>query len=463
MGNIKIEIGELLGSVDLFGVEALTTDKVERLERYIQECNDAMNDVNRSPIVEDAVYDRLTEILKEVKPDSELLDTLWSEDVASEEDMQKEVNAIVKREPMRSILTIKDLECKEMYEFINQMPDDEYFDLHYGVKLNGHGIRINYLDSVLVNGASRARSTAGRDLTRQVKLICPNYIDDLEGYGLVEIRGELLLPFENLEIARQYNPEIKSAFTGVSSMSRDSSSDEEISLLRFVAYRFICDGVTFETKAEEYEFLESLGFETPLYFVQENVTKETMMDCIESALADMEEDIESYEYFSDGVVAEVNSRDLFNALGANGTKYNWGNVALKVGYWRQDLYSGYVQCIMWTKGKSKLSPVAIISENPDDIEYEDMFKENSYISDIKEIRNYKDLGILTAGGNSVRRVPLFEPNNILLLEAYVGQPLYFRYGGEAGVVPCYPNGEPLADSKVKQMLTDWDDDEYLYL
>ena len=34
----------------------------------------------------------------------------------------------------------------------------------------------------------------------------------------------------------------------------------------------------------------------------------------------------------------------------------------KVDYWKQDLYR-VVQTILWTKGKSKLSPVAIVAED----------------------------------------------------------------------------------------------------
>ena len=129
-------------------------------------------------------------------------------------------------------------------------------------------------------------------------------------------------------------------------------------------------------------------------------------------------------------------------MGIDGN-HRLGNIALKVGIWEQVQYCGFVQKILWTKGKVKLSPVAIVADEPDMlIEDED-----------GKMVNWDDLGVLTAQGNKVRRVPLYEPKNILILDAYVGNPLWFRYGGEAGVVPCFSDGRLLKEDTVKEILT----------
>jgi len=154
-----------------------------------------------------------------------------------------------------------------------------------------------------------------------------------------------------------------------------------------------------------------------------------------------EENYEEFGYFCDGVVFECNSRELFNELGTSGN-HNNGNIALKVGVWEQVSYSGYVQKILWTRGKSKLSPVALVAEDKDIIE-EDVDG---------NVSNYEDLGVLTAQGNKVRRVPLYEPKNIFILDAYPGGVLYFRYGGEAGVVPCFPDGRLLKEDAARDIL-----------
>ena len=43
---------------------------------------------------------------------------------------------------------------------------------------------------------------------------------------------------------------------------------------------------------------------------------------------------------------------------------------------------------------------------------------------------------------------------MMILDAYIGEPLYFKYGGEAGVVPCFPDGRLLKEDAVKEILTD---------
>ena len=69
-----------------------------------------------------------------------------------------------------------------------------------------------------------------------------------------------------------------------------------------------------------------------------------------------------------------------------------------------------------------------------------------------EIANMEELGVLTAQGNKVRRAPLYEPKNILILDAYPDEVIYFRYGGEAGVVPCFPDGRLLKEDAAVDIL-----------
>lgn len=465
--NIKLEIGDFLGFCDLNGTEALESDQVEQLERIIERCNEATN--NGEQLVVDAIYDRLMEILRKVNPDSELCKYIW-EDTAEDLDTSDESDKHFIANPMYSIRTCKSYDCDELQDFVKRLPENESFELHASIKENGHGIRIIYKDGVLYKARSRARSSAGRDLTRQAEVFLKEAglyeIPDLEDFGYVEVRGEMLVPFENLSEAKTYNPEIKSAFSAVASMSRDSASEEEMKLLKFVAYKIFVDDIDFKTKEEEYDYLQDLGFETPLAWVISDITKDTILEELPDIISDCENEVKpdnmgenGYDYYSDGVVVEVNSRRIFNSMGGDGTKYRYGNVAMKVDYWKQDFYTGYVQTILWTKGKSKLSPVAIVAEEPNMIEFEDM-GDHPYITSIDEIENPKDLGVLTAGGNKVTRVPLYEPNNMLLLEAYTGEQVNFRYGGEAGVVPCFKDGTPLVDGKLKQMMSGEDDDEF---
>jgi hypothetical protein len=280
-----------------------------------------------------------------------------------------------------------------------------------------------------------------------------------------------------LGTARQYNPEIKSAFSAVSSMSRDSATVKEWKLLKFVAYEFLAEGNSFSSKDSEYSFLEEdCGFEVPLNWLIDDLKKETLIEDIKGIVTDCENEVKpdengdnGYDYYTDGLVFTINDYNSFRQLGDDGGHYKFGNMALKVGYWKQDMYSGYVQTIAWMKGKTKLTPVAIVADDIDIIEFKDGGI-HDYITDLKEIANVKALGVTTASGNRVRRVPLYEPNNIVALDAYKDELIYFRYGGEAGVVPCFPDGTPLLDGRVKMLVSDEeyeieyeveDDTEYL--
>lgn len=480
MGNLKLEIADFLGYCDLNGADALDSSQVERLENYIYQCNSAMAK-GEMPLVVDAIYDRLCEILKQVNPDAKILKELWSDadcEIIDNADADNEVSGdidmlgLLRKYPMKSICTCKSYDCQELKDFIDRLPDDVVFDAHVSCKENGHGVRLVYCNGYLMDATSRMRASGGHNILNQMKIILSevglDYIDRFADYDMIEIRGEVLLPLANLNIARQYNSNIVSAFSGVASMLRDSATEDETKLLKFVAYKVVSDEFYFDTKQDEYNLLEEVGFETPLYWLVENLRKATLFNELHSIIADCESEVKGdsdgtggYEYYTDGLVFEIDDRELFNSLGGD-SKYDYGNIALKIGFWQQDLYYGYIQTILWTDGKVKYSPVAIIADEPDAIIFDtdDVEDKFSYISDIKSIANWKELGVITAGGNRVRRVPLYEPNNMIILDAYVGELIYFRYGGEAGVVPCFSDGTPLSDSKIRKMFEDGDEDEY---
>lgn len=427
----------------LLGLEIsdYNSDAIDRLEAVIIDCNNAANNPEIDTKVDDAVYDRLREILTEVKPESELLNTLWS----AEGDITDHTE-LLRANPMMSIQTVKDWGDQEYTDFLERLDetheDGENVSLILSYKLNGHGVRVVYQDGQLVSATSRARASAGNDLTRQLTNILGSEVEQLKGLGKVEIRGELVLHESNLSKAREFNPGIKSLFSGVSSLVRRYSTEEENALLEFIAYRAISsNGIEFSSKDDEYSRLESWGFTIPENFTMEIKPEDGIHESIVSGFETLEGGYESYGYFCDGVVVEVNLRDEFFALGTAGVRA-YGNVALKVGKWAQDMYTGIVQYIEFTPGKKKLSPVAIVATESEVAEFD---------YDGKCV-NFDQLGVLTAQGNSVKRVPLYEPRNILILEAYEGRPLNFRYGGEAGVVPVTQRGELLKDDALRQQM-----------
>lgn len=434
MSKYNLEIEEMLGYIDLNGVEGFDDSRIELLENIIIDCGKRMNKLEEVQVA-DGIYDTLYDVLKKVKPSSGVLSQIWEEDG----DITDYTDLLVKN-PMMSIETAKSYTCEEILKFVDRMPNETSYFASY--KINGHGIRVVYEDGYLVSATSRARSSAGRDITRHMKVLLGEYNENMAEYGLVELRGEIALKVDKLEEARSFNPTIKSAFSAVASLIKPSASDEEISLLSFLCYSLIVEDFNFTTKEEEYMAIQDAGFQTPEYCYIESIYQEDLMETIHDIIDTFEDNYEEFGYFCDGVVLELNERSEFAELGIEGN-HNLGNIALKVGVWEQVQYCGIVNEIIWTKGKNKLSPVAIISDEFGDL-----------VVDEEGKMNLDQIGVLTSQGNRVKRVPLYEPKNIMILDAYPGEPLYFRYGGEAGVVPCFPDGRLLGEDVVKDILTE---------
>ena len=419
--NTVVEIGSLLHQVDLYGVSSLQEDNIEALERYIQDCNEAMNS-DGEPLVEDAIYDRLVQLLTIVRSNSPVLQELWSKD----DEVVGSYNKLLEENPMVSILTVKSWEDEAIKQFIHRMPSTASYLASY--KINGHGIRVVYKDGYLVEATTRGRSTNGRDITEHVKLILSEYHEELADYGLVEIRGELALKLSNLEKAREFTPTLKSAFSAVSSLIKPSATEEEVQLLDFLAYGVYIDGFDFSSKEDVFNHLVGWGFTTTDFISLEEIDKEDLLENMKEVVRTLESGYEDFGYFCDGVVFEVSDGDVRSYLEGDGKYHNY-NLALKVDSWSQDIYTGYIKNITWKRGKFKLNPVAVVVEDLN-----------------------SDEGVLTVQGNRVKNVPLYNPKNILVLGAYLGTPLSFKYGGEAGVVPCFPDGKLLSDDYIVEEL-----------
>lgn len=449
---LKIDVGDFLGFCDMNGIEALTSEQVEQLEGYVQKAREGS--ARGEELIPDAMYDRLYEILCQVNPESELCNEIWGE---TEDKNFDDLDAMYLKHPMYSIQTVKSFDCAELNDFVRRLPDGDTFDAHVSFKENGWGIRLDYVDGVFRSAHTRARSSKGRDITKQMTVVLNEMglleIDMIKELGLVEFRGEDVIPLSNMDEVRRYKPDVKSPFSAVSSMLRDSASEEENKLLYFICYDMYAEGFEFDTKASKYEFLEDCGFEVPLNWVIEDISKESILSDLPQIVEDCEQEAEEYDYYTDGLVFEVNDTAFARSLGDSGGAYKYCNIALKVGYWQQDMYAGYVQTILWMQGKTKVTPVAIVSEDEDSAEFVSGMSE-MYVRSVKDIENYDELGVITASGNRVRRVPLYEPANMLALDAYRGNIIHFRYGGEAGVVPCYSDGTPLIEGRLKAEFVD---------
>lgn len=383
---------------------------VDALESYVASLQDAagMGD----PLVDDAAYDGYVRLLKELRPNSDVLNRNWE---TCDEELSK-YDEVLEKYGMCSITTFSD--TSELGPFANVLNEIGHnVELFASIKDNGHGVRAVYLNGWLYNGSTRGRYKKGRDITRHLKAVLPNYVDAWKNVPIMEVRGEMLVSIENFE--NHLKGKLKTPLSSVTSLIRDSATDEELKLLDMECYKVISsDGsLEFESLYEEFQHLEECGFKVPPYALIRNVNAGNLEYAVNTLLNYFETKMDNgdVKYSCDGIVYAINNNNEFYSTGKNGNSWN-GNFALKTGkYWQQNIYSAVIEEVQFIPGKSYIVPKAIIEP------------------------------VVTANGAQVVNVPLY---NVGVMERYnyiPGETVYFRFGGEQGVTlcDCYGNSVSL--------------------
>ena len=457
MNNLTIELGNL---IETFDMGELELDRVNELEELLQQANNTYQQslietgepiVSPELVVSDALYDRALEILKELAPNSPLAKEVWETTNGDEIALTGEYKELRDEFPMKSIAKVKSLTSSEYLTFKQKAPDT--MALLTSLKLNGWGIEVYYKKGKFVKAFTRGRASVV-DITTSVQMVFERLnlleIEKLYSVDLACIRGELCLKNTRLEKAREYNPTIVSPLSAVQSLLGSKVPKEYKQLLSFRGYRYLEHGFNFSTRLDEYKFLTELGFTPPIHFLIDDVSKDELDDVMDMALEEMENRCKGDLYFADGLVLQMNSYADYQQMGTY-SYADYGGLALKMGNWEQNHYTGFVQYIEWTKGTSKLTPVAIVATEQNLVEFDVYGKTYKGFYDLKEncpyfksilanldkfVSNWSDLGIPTSGGQRVRNVPVYNINGMLALNVTANGLLGFRYGGETGVVPC---------------------------
>lgn len=463
--NLELRVGNFISEFDLVEWDEARIEELEDAlklaqERYLEE--PTPNKLGSGYFLDDSLYDIAIERLRRLKPDSPVANQIW-ESAEGTEDVDVDLDRLLVEFPMKSITTIKGFNTPEFEGFRRRVGSDE-FDMLASYKLNGWGIRFVYSDGKFVRATSRMRHSKGIDLTRLVGNVLAKYnlleIPSLRGSSLVEFRGELMLPNSKLEQARSYNASIVNPLYAVNSLRGEKMPKEAHELLDIYVYRVLESGVSWANKKDEYEYIKKLGFKNPPYFLVEGFSVKTLENDFEEVLDALAEGVSRLDLFTDGIVLQILDSQKYSSMGGTDLS-DYASVALKMGLWEQNHYTGVVQCVIWTKGKSKLSPVVLVGSERDIVEFKvggkrykgfhhlrDNYEDFASIqADLdKYIVNMDELGIPTASGSVVRRVPCYNSSVLFTLDIQVGGSLSFYYGGESGVVPCDAFGNLVKDS-----------------
>lgn len=366
---------------------------IDAFESYFRELQDAAAD--GEPLVQDPVYDEYREILKAVKPDSELLKNNWEKDSGEE---LKDYDELLKQYGMRSIRTCTtDDEIKHNFsKVLSELP----VEVCTSFKLNGHASRVVFERGYLVSATTRGRSKKGRDITRHLKHILGEFNEYLEPYELVEIRGELIVTYDDFN--NKLKDKCKTPLSSVTSLVRDSVTDDELDMLHFVAYKIIIKDNTdmLPTLADEFEYLDSIGFEIPLYSVTTLYEFSDILN-VRHGFEEVKKE-NKFPYDTDGIVMAINDDSEFYSEGLDGNAF-FGNIAIKMGMWECNMYISTITDIVWERGKSWFTPKAVVEP------------------------------VVTAGGATVTTVPIYNVKVMNKLHLIPGEQIHFRFGGETGV------------------------------
>jgi len=174
-------------------------------------------------------------------------------------------------------------------------------------KLDGCASAIKYNNKNFISGATRGNGLFGQDITRA--LTFANFPHQILDIGEIEVRGELVISKENF---KKLNETLKARglkqaksrrniIPGLISSARKADFDLS-KYVHFVAYDILGDYL-FETEQEKFNYISSLGFETPVFGLLER--QANIKDFI-----DMYKDIKDEKpYLSDGLVITLNNTE----------------------------------------------------------------------------------------------------------------------------------------------------------
>lgn len=382
---------------------------VSKLEEKFALLQDAAAD--GEPLVVDSVYDQHRRLLKALKPDSELLNRNWEKDGG---EIDIELDHYLQEKGMKSIETCtNDDDLKAKQEDFSKLNKD-FVECLVSTKLNGHSFRAVYKLGDLVEATTRGRTGKGQDILRHMKLLLPNHVEVWECTELTEVRGELLI--KQAKYDEKYADVYASPLSTVTSFRRASATDDEIKELSAVCYKLFQTDDPFDTLEEEFQHLESVGFEIPYYEIQMMEVK-SFVSKVNKITEDWGKKYKAGElspYNCDGIVIAVNDNSNFYSLGVDGNVF-LGNLAVKMGVWECNHYMSVIERIEWEHGKQWLVPKARI------------------------------MPVKTVAGQTVYVVPLYSVGTMQKLGLSIGSEIHFRFGGETGVMLLTPEGKSVTN------------------
>lgn len=316
---------------------------IEKMKELIQELNTASYAYygKDTPIMSDKKYDALYDELTKIE--FETGTTLAGSPTQKVQGYVLDgFTKVTHSKPMLSANKTKDI--NDIIKFLRD------YDWYCSYKLDGLTLVLRYNDGKFVQGITRGNGIIGEDVTEQCKFI-DNIPMTIPNKHLFEVRGECVMSWNEF---KRVNSTLDTPYSNPRNLAAGTLRNLDLNILKqrklsFVVFEMVHPSFTWKT--EELDYLDSIGFET-VRRLTDISTSINVSKCVEKMKP------EYYEYPVDGLIFEVNNKEISKQLGSTSHHENC-RMALK---WKDETYPTKLINIEWTIGKTGVLTPTIVTE-----------------------------------------------------------------------------------------------------
>jgi DNA ligase (NAD+) len=213
-------------------------------------------------------------------------------------------------------------------------------------KLDGLTVVVRYKDGEFTQGITRGNGIEGEDVTEQCRFI-KNLPMNIPYKEDLELRGECVISWDEF---KRINNTLETPYSHPRNLAAGALRNLDLNIVRernlsFVVFECVTD-MKEDNKSDTLIDICNMGFEV-VPFTKLNSTVDQVCDALQP---------EFYQYPTDGVIFELDSRKLSESLGAT-SHHECCRMALK---WEDELYNTILKDIEWNTSKTGLiNPVAV--------------------------------------------------------------------------------------------------------
>lgn len=318
-------------------------DNIKKMKKLIQELNKASYAYygKDSPIMSDKEYDALYDELMMIQKETGT--TLAGSPTQKVQGYVLDgFTKVTHSKPMLSANKTKDI--NDIIKFLRD------YDWYCSYKLDGLTLVLRYNDGKFIQGITRGNGIIGEDVTEQCKFI-DNIPMTIPNKHFFEVRGECVMSWNEF---KRVNSTLDTPYSNPRNLAAGTLRNLDLNILKqrklsFVVFEMVHPSFTWKT--EELDYLDSIGFET-VRRLTDISTSINVSKCVEKMKP------EYYEYPVDGLIFEVNNKEISKQLGSTSHHENC-RMALK---WKDETYPTKLINIEWTIGKTGVLTPTIVTE-----------------------------------------------------------------------------------------------------